>query len=250
MRIILVLLFLLFYFVISIPMWIIGFFIGLQDKDARHRFAQPFANFGFKGILFFSGVKLTVRGKENQPEGAALYTFNHRGFFDIITGYITAPELSLYVAKKELKNIPLVSRWMRYMQCLFLDRGDLRQGMETISKGIELLKTGHSVYIAPEGTRAKSDEMLPFHEATFRLALKSKAPIVPIAIVNTAPVFEDHLPWIKPQHIILEYMEPIDVNELSKEEKRCIGATVHDLIQAKVNENLAELEAEKKARVA
>ncbi|MCR5587806.1 MAG: 1-acyl-sn-glycerol-3-phosphate acyltransferase [Lachnospiraceae bacterium] len=237
MRFILIVLFLIIYFIFSIPMWLIGFLIGLTDKDAKHRFAQPFVNFGFRGILFIGGVKVIVKGKENQPDRPALYTFNHRGFFDIIIGYVTSPPLTLFVAKKELEHIPLISRWMRYMHCLFLDREDPRKGLETINQGVELLKSGHNVYVAPEGTRNDTDDMLEFHEATFRLAIKSKSPIVPVAINNTAAVFEDHLPWVKSHTVCIEYLEPIYLDDMSRADQKHIGATVRDIIQKKVYEN-------------
>ncbi len=61
----------------------------------------------------------------------------------------------------------MISWWMKYLNCLFLDRDDIRQGMKVILTGIELMKEGTNIFIAPEGTRNSSDELLPFHEASF-----------------------------------------------------------------------------------
>lgn len=238
MRTILIILFLIIYYILSLPLYIVAWILGLKDKDREHDFAQAWVvNSGFRVLIWLSGVKVTVRGKENIPEGAAMYAFNHRSFYDIIVGYFTAPKRSLFVAKDSLAHVPLISRWMRDMHCLFLNRGDLRQGMQVIKQGIELLKTGHNVFIAPEGTRSKTDKMLKFHEATFKLADKSGCPIVPVALNNTAEIFEKHLPWVHSGHVIIEYMKPVYMNEMDRDHKKHVGSMVHDMIEKKVEEN-------------
>lgn len=242
MRTVLVGLFLLFYWIISLPMFLIGFILGKIDPGKKARFSQPFVAWGFRMILWISGVKVTLKGQENiLKDQSALYVFNHRGFFDIIVGYTTAPNPSAYVSKKEIGKIPMISRWMKYMNCLFLDRNDMKQGMQMILAGIELLKEGTSVYIAPEGTRNKGDELLPFHEASFKMADKSKRPVIPVALNNTDEAFEKHLPWIHSTHIIIEYCEPIYMHELERAEKKHIGETVREILAKKIAENAKEL---------
>lgn len=238
MRTILIGVFLLFYWLLSLPMFLIGFFLGKKDPVRKHRFSQPFVAWGFRVILWISGIRVTIKGKENiLRDGSALYVFNHRSFFDIIVGYMTAPVPSSYVSKKEIAKIPLVSRWMKYMNCLFLDRDDMKQGMKTILEGIALLKNGTSVYIAPEGTRNTGEGLLPFHEASFKLADKSKRPIIPVALNNTDEAFEKHLPWVHSTHIIIEYCEPIYMDQMERAEKKHIGRTVREILLAKTEEN-------------
>lgn len=238
MRTILIFIYLIIYYIISLPLFVVGWLLGLKDPDLKHRFAQKWVCFGFRSLLFIGGIKVTVLGKENILDGqAALYVFNHRSFFDIIVGYVTGPSLNLFVAKDSLAHIPLISRWMRYMHCLFLDRKDIKKGMQTIKDGIELLKTGHSVFIAPEGTRSKTKKMLPFKAGSFRLADKSGCPIVPVAMNNMDECFENHLPWVKRTHVVIEYLEPIDMAGMEKSEKKKIGDLIHDIIEKKVEEN-------------
>lgn len=242
MRLILVGIYLLIYYIISLPLFLIGWIIGKVKPELKPRYAQHIVCTGFRHILFLSGVKLTVKGKEHILQNeSALYTFNHRGFFDILVGYTTAPIPAAFVSKKDLEHIPLISRWMRAMHCLFLDRSDIRQGMKTILEGVELLKSGHSVYIAPEGTRNHEKELLPFHEASFKLADKSKRPIIPVAINNTDEVFENHLPWIHKAHVIIEYCEPVYMDQMSRDEKKHVGEKVRAIIAEKVEQNEKEL---------
>ncbi|MFG6394085.1 MAG: 1-acyl-sn-glycerol-3-phosphate acyltransferase [Lachnospiraceae bacterium] len=242
MRLILVSLFLIIYSFFTIPMCLVEWAVGKVNPQKKAVIAQRCVVAGFKIILFISGVKLTIKGEENiLHDRAALYTYNHRGFFDILVGYTTAPMRTAYVSKKEIENVPMISWWMKCMNCLFLDREDIKQGMKTILDGIELMKNGTSIYIAPEGTRNTGDGVLEFHDASFKLADKSKSPIVPVAINNTDEVFEKHLPWIHSQHVIIEYCTPIYMESMDKKEKKRVGETVRQIISEKIKQNAQEI---------
>ena len=99
MRLILVAVYLIFYTIISIPLYLVLFVVGKADLKKKAVMAQKIVNnLGFRPILFLSGVRLTVKGKENiLKDQAALYVFNHRGFFDILAGYTTAPYPTAFV---------------------------------------------------------------------------------------------------------------------------------------------------------
>ncbi len=242
MRTILVGIYLIFYTILSIPLYLVMFIIGKFDLRKKAVISQKIVNnLGFRPILFLSGVRVTVKGREHiLKDQAALYVFNHRGFYDILVGYTTAPYPTAFVSKKEIGKVPMVSRWMKFMNCLFLDRDDIKQGLQTILQGIELLKEGTSIYIAPEGTRNSGDELLEFHEASFKLAEKSKCPIVPVALNNTDDVLERHLPWIHKTHVIVEYCEPIYMDQMERAEKKVIGKKVREILSEKVKANQRE----------
>ena len=246
MRTIMVALYLLIFAVLSVPFYLLFLLLGLVNSRARAVCSQAVVcNLGFRVMLFLSGVRVTVKGKENVLKGeSALYAFNHRGYFDILAGYITGPYPMAFVSKKELGRIPMIRLWMLYMNCLFLDRSDMKKGMKTIEKGIRLMENGISVYIAPEGTRNKNknpEELLPFHESSFRLAGKSKRPVVPVAVNHTDAVLEQHFPWIHKAHVIIEYCEPIDVESLDRTEQKRLGQRVQGILAAKVRENQKEI---------
>lgn len=244
MRTFIVGIYLIFYTIICLPPFLVLFLVGKRNPRKRAVISQKIViNLGFKPILFISGVKLTVKGEEHiLKDQAALYVYNHRGFFDILVGYSTAPYPTGFVSKVELKKILVVSQWMQYMHCLFLEREDIKQGLKTILEGIELLKDGTSIYIAPEGTRNKGEELLEFHEASFKLAEKSKCPIVPVAINNSDAIFERQFPWIKRGHVIIEYCEPIYMDQMERAEKKKIGQKVRGILQEKVDANKKEVE--------
>lgn len=170
---------------------------------------------------------------------AVLYIGNHRSYFDILLTYSRCPRLTGYVAKVEMLRYWLLRDWMKALYCLFLDREDMKAGLKTILQGIEYIKNGISICIFPEGTRNRTDQMMPFKEGSLKMAEKTGCPIIPMAITNSAEIFENHLPFIRPCRVILEYGEPIYPKELSKEERKFLGAYTQQKIQEMLDKNAA-----------
>ena len=112
--------------------------------------------------------------------------------------------------------------------------------MKTILTAIEEVKNGISICIFPEGTRNKGDselEMLPFHEGSFKIATKAKCPIIPIAISNSAEIFEAHFPKIRPCKVVVEYGEPILPANLSRETQKRLGSYTQGIILDMLKKN-------------
>lgn len=240
-RFILVCIIVIGFLVLSIPLliieWIVGKFAPLKKDISSLRIIQAV----FRFILRVTGAKITIIGEENVPKDIpVLYIGNHRSYFDILLTYTRCPIRTGYVAKKEMEKAPLLSIWMKYLHCLFLDRNDIRQGLKTILTAAEKVKSGISICIFPEGTRNKNEDeldMLPFHEGSFKIATKAKCPIIPIAISNSAEIWEAHAPAMKPCHVIVEYGRPICPDELEKEEKKHLGAYTQNVIKEMLIKN-------------
>lgn len=238
-RLILLLLFLLIYFIVSIPLFLIEYVIGRFNNNAKVKSSQWIVcKLGFKPIMAIAGIRLTVKGLENVPKNTpVLYVGNHRSYFDIVVGYTLAKNNTGFVAKKSMEKIPFISVWMKMINCQFLDRDNIKEGLKTVLKCIELVKNGSSIWIFPEGTRSPGDEMLPFKEGSFKIAEKTDCPIVPVAISNTEEIFENHIPWVKSSHIIFEFGEPIDIKDMDKSQRRHLGAHVQNVIKEMVEKN-------------
>ena len=240
-RLLVIALFLIVFFIFSIPLYLIEWLIGKVNPHARDISSLRIVQGAFKIILFLSGCKLKVIGEEYVPKDeAVLYIGNHRSFFDVVITYARCPGLTGYLAKKEIEKVPFLSTWMRYLYCLFLDRKDIKQGLKTILTAIDHVKQGISIFIFPEGTRstgADQTELLPFREGSFKVATKTDCLIVPVAITNTSQILEDHFPFIKSTQVTLEYGKPFRPSELSKEDKKVIGSYTRDIIQKMVQKN-------------
>jgi 1-acyl-sn-glycerol-3-phosphate acyltransferase len=220
------------FLIFSIPVLIIEWIIGQFNMDTKSRSSLAIVNGAFRFCLWLAGTTVTVLGEENVPlDTAVLYVGNHRSYFDILLTYVRVPRPTGYVAKKEMLRYPLLRDWMKNLHCLFLNRDNIKEGLQTILAGIEKIKEGISVCIFPEGTRNKvEDTFLPFHDGSFKIAEKSGCPVIPISINNTASIFEDHLPKIKKAHVVIEYGKPIFLDQLSKDEKKKIGDYMQKII--------------------
>lgn len=238
-RFICLVIFLVSFLILSIPVFFVEWVIGKFNRSKRDYSSLRIVQWAFKVILKITGVKVTVIGEENVPDEPVLFIGNHRSFFDILLTYSRCRRLTGYVAKKEMEKIPLLSTWMKFLYCLFLDRSNPKEGLKTILTGIEYIKKGISVCIFPEGTRNKGEELslLPFHEGSFKMATKTGCAIVPISMNNTNAIFEKQFPRIKKVHVVLEYGAPIYPDRLAPEEKKHIGTYCQTIIQETITKN-------------
>ena len=237
-RFILVTLTLLLYLILGIPVLLIEWGISKWNPHFRDISCLRMVQAAFKLILWLTGADITYIGRENIPKDqAVLYISNHNSYFDILLTYSQCPGLTGYVAKAEMLKAPLLRDWMKRLYCLFLDRSNIRAGMQTILTGIEYIKKGISIFIFPEGTRSKDGKMQPFKEGSMKVASKTGCPIIPIAITGSAEIWENHMPKIKPCRVIVEYGAPIRPKELTKDEQKFLGSYTQQKIQEMLNQN-------------
>ncbi len=238
-RFVIIILFVVGYLIFLIPVLIFEWFYRKSNPERADYQQLHCVQAAFRIILGLAGTQVTVLGEEHVPtDRAVLYVCNHKSFFDILLTYSRVPRLTGYVAKKEMEKIPLLSTWMKRLHCLFLDRENMKEGMKTILAGIQLVKDGISVCIFPEGTRNKTEEqMLPFKEGSLKIAEKTGCPIIPIAVTNSAQIFENHFPRVTPCRVIVEYGQPVYPAELSKEDKKFLGAYCQNIISQMLTKN-------------
>ena len=99
-RLILVAVFLISFLVLSIPILIAEWLIGKYNMPLKDKSSLVIVQWAFRVILFFSGVRLDVRGEENIPKDTpVLYIGNHRSYFDIVITYARVPRLTVFISK-------------------------------------------------------------------------------------------------------------------------------------------------------
>ena len=78
---------------------------------------------------------------------------------------------------------------------------------------------------------------LLYHEGSFKIASKTGCPIVPIAMNNTAEIFEAHFPKVKPCHVVIEYCAPVYVKDLDRDAQKHLGTYTRNIIQETIRKN-------------
>ena len=231
-RFILVFLFIVAYLIITLPAALILYIMSKFNKDRQISICRKMIHWAFSSILFICGVKIEATGLENIPKEAVLFVGNHQSYLDILTTYVTIPGGVGFISKIEMDKFPVFNLWMRGINCLFLDRENIREGIKTIKKGTEELKKGYSMFIFPEGTRNQSGTLLEFKAGSTKMAEKAGVPIVPVAIDGTADIFENNKGLcVKPGTIRLTFATPIIINDLPKEERRFLSAHTQKIIE-------------------
>lgn len=167
--------------VLSIPCVIFG--VTDPSGAATHRVIA----FWCRIVLFCVRARVRVDGWENVATNRVyILACNHEGIGDIPVLYVTLPMQYKFVAKRMLFNIPIFGLDMRCARHIPIDRGQgpekTRTAFSLMAKAIE---NGFSVLMFPEGSRTRDGNLRPFKSGTFRLALDTKTPILPVALAGS-----------------------------------------------------------------
>ncbi len=223
--------FLFFIFIFSlislIPFFVLRYFTG--DKKWEN-FLQADLSFWAGLSLWGTGSTFEVKGLENLPQGNVVFIANHQGNFDILIVACFFKKLVGFIAKKELRHIPILNTWLTLTHGIYIDRKNLRDSYNTIKKGIKSLKDGNSLIIFPEGHRSKGPIPGNFKIGSFKLAINSDTRIVPVTIKNSYKIYEE-TGFIRPAHVIITVHPVIKTGELSEAEKRNLPQRVANIIK-------------------
>lgn len=177
---------------------------------------------------------VTVTGREQLPNEPVLFVANHQGMFDILVllGYLDKP--IGFIAKREIKKIPVMSQWMEEMNCVFIDRSNRRAALKVIDDGVDSLLAGQSMVIFPEGTRSKGSQVNEFKSGSLRLATRALVPIVPVTIDGTHRILEGNDGKIKAANVHVtigeaiysEQYKNVKHNQLAKQLQKIIEETI------------------------
>ncbi|MBA9006647.1 lysophospholipid acyltransferase family protein [Thermomonospora cellulosilytica] len=130
-------------------------------------------------------------GMENVPRsGPALLVSNHQSFADHFFGPLPLRRRIFFIGKAEYftgKGVKgLVSRaFFTGVGVVPVDRTGGRASEAALETGLRILAEGKLLGIYPEGTRAPDNRLYRGKTGVARLALKSKVPVIPMAMINT-----------------------------------------------------------------
>jgi len=175
-----------FFYLITVITFMAGTtitFLFVPFVRPTHKPFQIAAHLWARMLAFFSGVRVKVSGLDNIPKDSAMIlAANHQGAADILLVLACLPVRFRFAIKKELFNIPVFGWYLKWAGYFSVDRKVLLSAYRTVETIIEIIKDGESVLIFPEGTRTKTGELGKFKRGSLLAALKSGAPIIPIAI--------------------------------------------------------------------
>lgn len=172
-------------------------------------------------ILKTLRVKVKVYGLENIMNlKTYILMSNHQSHIDVASIIATFPHSFRFLAKKELVKVPIFGWAMALQGHILIDRSDREQAFKSIDKAAEKLSKGTRIVVFPEGTRGDGKELLPFKKGGFVLAVKSKVPVVPVAISGSEKVLpRKSLSLGDGREVRIWVGKPIDTSRYSMENK-------------------------------
>jgi 1-acyl-sn-glycerol-3-phosphate acyltransferase len=170
-----------------------GLLSVLGQNAPAYWYAKAVARTWARHLLWLGRISVRVVGLDHYPRSArrVCIVSNHQGYADILLLEAYLPEVGGFVAKEELKLVPVLSTWMKIFRCVFIDRRSVRRGTRALDKAVRNTRDGYPMLIFPEGTRSQSGRVGLFKGGSLKLAVEAEATIVPVTIDGTYKVLEE-----------------------------------------------------------
>ena len=161
------------------------------------------------------GFRPKVTGLRQVPTvGPVIIASNHLSFSDSIFMPLVVPRKVTFLAKSEYFTSPGAKGLLKKLTFKALgqvpvDRAGGRRSEAALLTGLELLKEGACIGIYPEGTRSPDGRLYKGRTGIARMAIESGAPVVPVAMFNTAEIQPTGKVVPKLQRVEMVFGEPM-----------------------------------------
>lgn len=204
--------------------WPAAFVIRNKKFEEKYNITRKCVNVFFK----IAKAPVVVHGISYHENTPILFVSNHQGTLDplVIVDAISTP--MTFISKEENKKFPIISSWAKSLELIYFNRSQQDSAVKMLRETSRTLKSGKSVLVFPEGTRAKCNKMADFHAASLKPAYLAKASIVPVTLHDSFEDFNN----IKNKKgftvtvgnlLTFEDYKQMDINDLAK--------TLHDIIE-------------------
>jgi 1-acyl-sn-glycerol-3-phosphate acyltransferase len=181
--------------------------LSLLEKDGQlqHRVARIWARVS----LWIAGASVTVIGHENILP-LAVYTSNHTSLMDTPLVFRSLPFQFRILAKQSLWKWPFIGWHLQRSGQIPVDEESSSGSVAGLNRAIRALKSGMPLFIFPEGGRTSDGAMKEFMRGPAYIAIRSRVPLVPIALIGTYELLPIHTHHFRPRPVKLIFGLPID----------------------------------------
>ncbi|MEM3342114.1 MAG: lysophospholipid acyltransferase family protein [Thermoplasmata archaeon] len=223
--------------------WKLGKFMKIPYSTLPSE-RQSFLLYSFPRLILYWPLRwifsVRIEGIENIPkEGPAILAFNHCSFLDHYFFPAFSPRPVYYLAKKQLFTTPVLEWMFRNWGAIPVDRG--AGGEKVIQESLKILEEGKLYGIFPEGTRSTTGMVNRGHTGVARIALISKVPVIPVALIGTYQILPRKalIPRIYP--LTIKIGKPMEFKQYyGMENDRNITREVTDMIMQKIMDMMGD----------
>ena len=182
-------------------------------------------------MLGVAGARLHVRSHAPlDPKRPYVFMSNHLSSVDIWAMFLGVPLKFRFIAKKQLRAIPIFGWAMSAGRFIFIDRSNAASARRSIEEAARRISQGCSVVMYPEGTRSRDGKLLPFKKGGFHLAMTAGVDIVPVAIQGTREIMPAGTLTIRSGDVDLQLGEPIPTAGLKASDREALIAKVRNRV--------------------
>ena len=182
-------------------------------------------------------IKTKVYGKENLPKNGGYMMYpNHQGKFDVYSILAVHKKPCTFVMDVKKSNFIFIKQLVDMLDAKRLDKENNRQAMKIINEVAKEVEKGKKCILFPEGIydNKKRNNLIEFKAGCFKICLKSKVPIVPVALIDS---YKPYNSWefgeIETQ---VHFLKPILFDEYKEMNTQQIAELVKERIANKIKE--------------
>jgi putative phosphoserine phosphatase/1-acylglycerol-3-phosphate O-acyltransferase len=157
-----------------------------------------------------TGIDMDVQGEEHLwSSRPCVFIINHQSACDVFLCARLLRRDTFGIAKKEIRDKPVVGFVIDLMGTVFIDRANRVQAVHALGPAVRALRRHRSMLIAPEGTRSPDGRLLPFKKGAFHVAMEARVPIVPIVFHDSWKRLHPHSGIVRPGRVRVTVLPPI-----------------------------------------
>jgi 1-acyl-sn-glycerol-3-phosphate acyltransferase len=184
-------------------------------------------HFWADSILRASGVITEAKGLEQLPSSNFVLCLNHQSNFDVMVLFRHVRRHMRFVAKAELRRVPVFGPALERAGNIFVDRTGGESDRERLFEVVKAVRERVSVVFFAEGTRSERGELQPFKRGAATMAIEAQVPLIPAAIAGTHRILEKGTVAIHARPAALVIGEPIQTAGLGVEARSELTERAH-----------------------